>query len=172
MENAAHSDFLLLRNMLVRTHMQDLKDVTREIHYENYRAQCIQNMTRMVVLERKRRWVETGCTNTDRHSPASRFLQLYVCLCVNLGFSLREKYQDGGEADFPLPLAITDTEKERLIYEKDEEVCFTLLLHPLSNVVVSVISTSLFICLFQLRKMQEVLERIQEQMQQSQRGGC
>uniref|UniRef100_A0A3P9DG44 Septin 4a n=1 Tax=Maylandia zebra TaxID=106582 RepID=A0A3P9DG44_9CICH len=57
-ENPAHSDFLLLRNMLVRTHMQDLKDVTREIHYENYRAQCIQNMTRMVVLERKRRWVE------------------------------------------------------------------------------------------------------------------
>uniref|UniRef100_A0A3Q0ST34 Septin 4a n=1 Tax=Amphilophus citrinellus TaxID=61819 RepID=A0A3Q0ST34_AMPCI len=99
-ENPAHSDFLLLRNMLVRTHMQDLKDVTREIHYENYRAQCIQNMT--------------------------------------------QKYQDGSEADFPLPLAITDTEKERLIYEKDEE----------------------------LRKMQEVLERIQEQMQHSQRGGC
>uniref|UniRef100_A0A3B4V5B8 Septin n=1 Tax=Seriola dumerili TaxID=41447 RepID=A0A3B4V5B8_SERDU len=57
-ENPAHSDFLLLRNMLVRTHMQDLKDVTRETHYENYRAQCIQNMTRMVVQERKRRWVE------------------------------------------------------------------------------------------------------------------
>ncbi|XP_039887931.1 septin-5-like [Simochromis diagramma] len=111
-ENPAHSDFLLLRNMLVRTHMQDLKDVTREIHYENYRAQCIQNMTRMVVLERKR--------------------------------SLREKYRDGSEADFPLPLAVADTEKERLIYEKDEE----------------------------LRKMQEVLERIQEQMQHSHRSGC
>uniref|UniRef100_A0AAY4A3K7 Septin-type G domain-containing protein n=1 Tax=Denticeps clupeoides TaxID=299321 RepID=A0AAY4A3K7_9TELE len=54
-ENPAHSDFLKLRNMLVRTHMQDLKDVTRETHYENYRAQCIQNMTRMVVMERKRR---------------------------------------------------------------------------------------------------------------------
>lgn len=54
-ESPAHSDFLLLRNMLVRTHMQDLKDVTRETHYENYRAQCIQNMTRMVVQERKRR---------------------------------------------------------------------------------------------------------------------
>ncbi|KAI4897563.1 hypothetical protein NFI96_020850 [Prochilodus magdalenae] len=53
-ENPAHSDFLKLRNMLVRTHMQDLKDVTRETHYENYRAQCIQNMTRMVVRERKR----------------------------------------------------------------------------------------------------------------------
>ena len=42
--------------MLVRTHMQDLKDVTREIHYENYRAHCIQNMTRMVVQEKRRRW--------------------------------------------------------------------------------------------------------------------
>uniref|UniRef100_A0A3B4V5Y0 Septin 4a n=1 Tax=Seriola dumerili TaxID=41447 RepID=A0A3B4V5Y0_SERDU len=108
-ENPAHSDFLLLRNMLVRTHMQDLKDVTRETHYENYRAQCIQNMTRMVVQERKR--------------------------------SLREKHRDGSEADFPLPLAVVDAEKERLIFEKDEE----------------------------LRRMQEVLERIQEQMQ---RGGC
>uniref|UniRef100_A0A7N6FEN5 Septin n=1 Tax=Anabas testudineus TaxID=64144 RepID=A0A7N6FEN5_ANATE len=106
-ENPAHSDFLLLRNMLVRTHMQDLKDVTRETHYENYRAQCIQNMTRMVVQERKR--------------------------------SLREKYRDRSETDFPLPLAVIDTEKERLIFEKDEE----------------------------LRRMQEVLERIQEQMQHS-----
>ncbi|XP_076836556.1 septin 4a isoform X1 [Brachyhypopomus gauderio] len=53
-ENPAHSDFLKLRNMLVRTHFQDLKDVTRDTHYENYRAQCIHNMTRMVVTERKR----------------------------------------------------------------------------------------------------------------------
>uniref|UniRef100_A0A8C5N928 Septin-5-like n=1 Tax=Gouania willdenowi TaxID=441366 RepID=A0A8C5N928_GOUWI len=106
-ENPAHSDFLLLRNMLVRTHMQDLKDITRETHYENYRAQCIQNMTRMVVQERKRRW--------------------------------------DSESDFPLPLAaVDDSEKERLIFEKDEE----------------------------LKRMQEVLERIQEQMQSSQRGSC
>ncbi|XP_029029905.1 septin-5-like isoform X2 [Betta splendens] len=111
-ENPSHSDFLLLRNMLVRTHMQDLKDVTRETHYENYRAQCIQSMTRMVVQERKR--------------------------------SLREKYWERTETDFPLPLAAVDTEKERLIFEKDEE----------------------------LRRMQEVLERIQEQMQHNQRGGC
>lgn len=25
--------------MLVRTHMQDLKDVTQEVHYENYRSE-------------------------------------------------------------------------------------------------------------------------------------
>ncbi|XP_061606882.1 uncharacterized protein LOC133466823 isoform X9 [Phyllopteryx taeniolatus] len=53
-ESPAHSDFLLLRDMLVRTHMQDLKDVTRESHYENYRACCIRNMTRMVARDPER----------------------------------------------------------------------------------------------------------------------
>ncbi|XP_031713090.1 septin-5-like [Anarrhichthys ocellatus] len=110
-ENPAHSDFLLLRNMLVRTHMQDLKDVTGETHYENYRAQCIQNMTRMVVQEKQR--------------------------------SLREKHGEQSEADFPLPLAPPDSQTERILFEKDEE----------------------------LRRMQEVLERVQEHMQHSQRGG-
>lgn len=56
MENPAHCDFVKLRTMLVRTHMQDLKDVTRETHYENYRTQCIQSMTRMVVKERNRKY--------------------------------------------------------------------------------------------------------------------
>ncbi|CAG5872701.1 unnamed protein product [Menidia menidia] len=107
-ENPAHSDFLLLRNMLVRTHMQDLKDVTRETHYENYRAECIQSM----VQEKNR--------------------------------SLHERYGEGSVADFPLPLETVDTEKERRILEKDEE----------------------------LRRMHEVLERIQEQMHHSQRGSC
>ena len=36
-ENKRHSDFLLLRDMLIRTHMQDLKDFTQDIHYENFR---------------------------------------------------------------------------------------------------------------------------------------
>ena len=58
-ENSAHCDFVKLRNMLVRTHMQDLKDVTRETHYENYRAHCIQSMTRMVVKERNRKYAHT-----------------------------------------------------------------------------------------------------------------
>lgn len=55
-ENLSHCDFVKLRTMLVRTHMQDLKDVTRETHYENYRTQCIQSMTRMVVKERNRKY--------------------------------------------------------------------------------------------------------------------
>ncbi|XP_062999783.1 septin-5 isoform X1 [Elgaria multicarinata webbii] len=44
-ENQAHCDFVKLRNMLIRTHMHDLKDVTCDVQYENYRAQCIQQMT-------------------------------------------------------------------------------------------------------------------------------
>lgn len=76
-EDPAHSDFLLLRNMLVKTHMQDLKDVTRETHYENYRAQCIQNMTRMVVQERKRRLV------LDTHTELPRPIHTKVGLIYN-----------------------------------------------------------------------------------------
>ncbi|XP_062242548.1 septin 4b isoform X2 [Platichthys flesus] len=102
-ENSAHCDFVKLRNMLVRSHMQDLKDVTRETHYENYRAQCIQSMTRMVVKERN-----------------------------------RNKLTRESGTDFPIP-ALTggmDSETEKLIREKDEE----------------------------LRRMQEMLLRIQDQM--------
>ncbi|XP_071850271.1 septin-2-like isoform X1 [Apostichopus japonicus] len=42
-ENPKHSDFIKLRNMLIRTHMQDLKDVTQDVHYENFRLQKIKN---------------------------------------------------------------------------------------------------------------------------------
>ncbi|XP_048738030.2 septin-7-like isoform X1 [Ostrea edulis] len=36
-ENLEHNDFIALRNMIIRTHMQDLKDVTNNVHYENFR---------------------------------------------------------------------------------------------------------------------------------------
>ncbi|CAL8361357.1 unnamed protein product [Merluccius merluccius] len=100
-ENTSHCDFIKLRNMLVRTHMQDLKDVTRETHYENYRAHCIQSMTRMVVKERN-----------------------------------RNKLTRESGTDFPIPAVGADSETEKLIREKDEE----------------------------LRRMQEMLHKIQEQM--------
>ncbi|XP_055862051.1 septin-4-like isoform X3 [Biomphalaria glabrata] len=37
-DNPNHCDFIRLRQMLISTHMQDLKDVTSDVHYENYRA--------------------------------------------------------------------------------------------------------------------------------------
>lgn len=39
-----HSDFIKLRTMLISTHMQDLNDTTQDVHYENFRAQCIAQM--------------------------------------------------------------------------------------------------------------------------------
>ena len=36
-EDEAHSDFIALRNMIIRTNLNDLRDVTHNIHYENYR---------------------------------------------------------------------------------------------------------------------------------------
>lgn len=44
-ENLAHCDFVPLRNMLIRTHLMDLKDVTNFIHYENYRCRKLAGIT-------------------------------------------------------------------------------------------------------------------------------
>ncbi|CAM5117444.1 unnamed protein product [Eretmochelys imbricata] len=104
-ENPAHCDFLRLRTMLVRTHMQDLKEVTQEIHYENYRAHCIQSLTRVGARDR--------------------------------GSRMKLSRQSATELPL-LPLAETDTEK--LIREKDEE----------------------------LRRMQEMLQKMHAQIKQSQ----
>ncbi|XP_040194245.1 septin-5-like isoform X2 [Rana temporaria] len=105
-ENEKHCDFVKLRTMLIRTHMQDLKDVTRETHYENYRAQCIQSLTQRVVRERN-----------------------------------RNKLTRESGTDFPIPSVppSPDHETLKLIREKDEE----------------------------LRRMQEVLQKMQRQMKDS-----
>lgn len=44
-ENIDHCDFTVLRDMLIRTHMQDLKDVTNNIHYENFRTKKLSSVT-------------------------------------------------------------------------------------------------------------------------------
>lgn len=127
--------------MLIRTHMQDLKDVTRETHYENYRAHCIQSMTRMVVKERNRKYAFTASVHGRRtdgwklrpyrrilfviKSAASRFI---VDGCIywlhsELLYDLCSKLTRESGTDFPIPAlsgAADDTEK--LIREKDEEV--------------------------------------------------
>ncbi|ESO98679.1 hypothetical protein LOTGIDRAFT_238963 [Lottia gigantea] len=51
-DNPSHCDFVRLRQMLISTHMQDLKDVTSDIHYENYRAEHIQNQIGTTQRER------------------------------------------------------------------------------------------------------------------------
>jgi len=44
-ENIDHCDFTVLRDMLIRTHMQDLKDVTNNVHYENFRTKKLSSVT-------------------------------------------------------------------------------------------------------------------------------
>lgn len=44
-ESLEHNDFVALRNMLVRMHMQDLKDVTNNVHYENFRYNHLASVT-------------------------------------------------------------------------------------------------------------------------------
>lgn len=107
-ENQSHCDFVKLRNMLIRSHMHDLKDVTCDVHYENYRAQCIQEMTRYLWRERKApsSWV----------LPASPFLPHFVLL---------SKLAQDNRMESPvpiLPLSTPDVETEKLIRMKDEEV--------------------------------------------------
>ncbi|CAJ1075380.1 uncharacterized protein sept12 isoform X1 [Xyrichtys novacula] len=45
-ENVAHCEFANLRDLLIRSHLQDLKDVTHNIHYETYRVQRL-NLSNM-----------------------------------------------------------------------------------------------------------------------------
>ena len=44
MENENHCDFTKLREMLIRTNMEDLRDTTQWRHYELYRKHRLQEM--------------------------------------------------------------------------------------------------------------------------------
>jgi septin 7 len=44
-DELGHCDFMALRTMLIRSHMQDLKDVTNNVHYENYRFKKLAYVT-------------------------------------------------------------------------------------------------------------------------------
>jgi septin 7 len=37
-ENLEHNDYVALRDILIRTHLWDMIDVTNSVHYENYRV--------------------------------------------------------------------------------------------------------------------------------------
>jgi septin 7 len=82
-DNEAHCDFVKLRQMLVRTHMEELREHTNEILYENYRTEKLRAMgvmqdetvfkeTKWVTSTRpsqSRRWRD-GLGGADPRSPA------------------------------------------------------------------------------------------------------
>lgn len=73
-ENPKHSDFLKLRTFLISTHMQDLKDVTRDVHYETYRAQYITKISQQAARERNKLRRDSG-PNFEAVSETDRLLQ-------------------------------------------------------------------------------------------------
>ena len=43
-DNEEHCDFVKLRQMLIRTHMEELKEKTSDVLYENYRSEKLMSM--------------------------------------------------------------------------------------------------------------------------------
>ncbi|EMP39540.1 Septin-9 [Chelonia mydas] len=48
-ENPAHCEFPLLRDLLIRSHLQDLKDITHNVHYESYRVQRLNESNQLAL---------------------------------------------------------------------------------------------------------------------------
>ncbi|XP_054246873.1 septin-9-like [Indicator indicator] len=48
-ENPAHCEFPLLRDLLIRSHLQDLKDITHNVHYESYRVRRLSESSRLAL---------------------------------------------------------------------------------------------------------------------------
>lgn len=82
-DNEAHCDFVKLRQMLVRTHMEELREHTNEVLYENYRTEKLRAMGVMQdeTVFKETKWVislvngirrggEMALADADPYSPA------------------------------------------------------------------------------------------------------
>lgn len=49
-ENENHCDFTKLREMLIRTNMEDLRDTTHSKHYELYRKDRLKDVSNSLIL--------------------------------------------------------------------------------------------------------------------------
>lgn len=89
-ENPQHSDFIKLRRMLISTHMQDLKDTTQDVHYENFRAHCISQISHQALRSKKRESISSNDTisETDR-----LLLQKDEEVCAYVYFKVHFKFQ-------------------------------------------------------------------------------
>lgn len=72
-DNEEHCDFIKLRQMLIRTHMEELKEYTNEVLYESYRTQKLASGV-IQTNENNIKYVLFGvgvCNLTDPPSPTS-----------------------------------------------------------------------------------------------------
>ncbi|XP_061605137.1 neuronal-specific septin-3 isoform X2 [Phyllopteryx taeniolatus] len=70
-ENVAHCEFANLRDLLIRSHLQDLKDVTHNVHYETYRVRRLNECNINFIEQGLSTWpLENGTTDkceSDSH---------------------------------------------------------------------------------------------------------
>uniref|UniRef100_T1J6H9 Septin-type G domain-containing protein n=1 Tax=Strigamia maritima TaxID=126957 RepID=T1J6H9_STRMM len=74
-ENPTYSDFNKLRALLLGSHMQDLKDITRDVHYENYRAQHISKVSQNLTKELSKLKGDVNNESFEGVSETDRLLQ-------------------------------------------------------------------------------------------------
>ncbi|CAG0879593.1 unnamed protein product [Darwinula stevensoni] len=123
-EDPGHSDFVKLRTMLISTHMQDLKEVTHDVLYENFRTQQISQMSQPPGKERKSSPLTTG------------FSSILPPHASSLHLSISKLKRGSIHAD-----QVSETDK--LLQQKDEEI----------------------------RRMQDMLQQMQEKLRASGKGG-
>ncbi|KAJ1373562.1 hypothetical protein KIN20_035999 [Parelaphostrongylus tenuis] len=97
-ENMAHNDFILLRDMVVRTNLIDMIDVTRSVHYENFRLRQMDKLPKHVM---------------DRHLPTR---------LTNEETKINERVArlDIREQDLKKEIELRKVELEKLKHEVDD----------------------------------------------------
>ncbi|OXU18081.1 hypothetical protein TSAR_006936 [Trichomalopsis sarcophagae] len=108
-ENESHSDFVKLREMLIRTNMEDMRDKTHNYHYELYRRKRLQ---------------ELGFEDTENEE--GRFSYQRVCEMKKAAFE-QETQQREDDMRKSFVIRVKDTEAElkeaqKELYDKFEQL--------------------------------------------------
>jgi len=77
LENDEHCDYLKLRTMLI-SHMQDLQEVTHDLHYENYRATRLADGSDSDGHEPKRGGNETDKKLQEKEAELARMQEMLL----------------------------------------------------------------------------------------------
>lgn len=102
MENEAHCDFVKLREMLIRTNMEDMREKTHTKHYELYR---------------KRRLEQMGFSDVDADNKPVSFQQSFEAKRSNHVHELQQR-----EDEMRQMFVVRVKEKEAELKEAEKDV--------------------------------------------------
>lgn len=88
-----HCDFVPLRNMLIRTHLQDLKEVTNNVHYENYRCRKLAGVAGGTVekIPNKVKYLTLGLLLAAWFLSGLESKNYYLCYCITESISTNRR---------------------------------------------------------------------------------